>query len=78
MSCGLVIFESAPFCPRLLSVEIISARVIAFLRAMVTLFDDVYEVTRVRGGYDAPAAYLLMDSSGIVMSVRTAAGMAGR
>jgi hypothetical protein len=25
---------------------------------------DVYEVTRVRGGIDAPAAYLLMDSSG--------------
>jgi hypothetical protein len=25
---------------------------------------DVYEVTRVRGGYDAPAAYLLMDSNG--------------
>ena len=25
---------------------------------------DVYEVTRVRGGVDAPAAYLLMDSQG--------------
>ena len=26
--------------------------------------DDVYEVTHVRGGYDAPAAYLLMDAQG--------------
>ena len=26
--------------------------------------DDVYEITRVRGGVDAPAAYLLMDSQG--------------